>query len=207
MRIVAEDNRARRFRPLNKRLTRVRKTFEMQTRRRLLLAVFVAALCVATLPSVSSAAPCWQRVITDWTTDGVINGHYSPHCLRQAYKNTPEDLRDYSGILDDINAALIGSGSNGSCGSGGNRAYGPNGSRSAEAKKRAAERAARAANLAVPGAGTKESDPGHDRSIPLPLIILGALAVLLALAALATWLARRIQTRRPAPAPAVSRRR
>ena len=44
-------------------------------------------------------------------------------------------------------------------------------------------------------------------SIPLPLIVLGALAVLLALAALATWLARRFQTRRPAPAPAVTRRR
>ena len=48
----------------------------------------------------------------------------------------------------------------------------------------------------------------HDAtSIPLPLIVLGALAVLLALAALFTWLARRIQTRRIQPAPAVSRRR
>ena len=169
----------------------------MQTRRRLLLAVFVAALCVATLPSVSSAAPCWQRVITDWTTDGVINGHYSPHCLRQAYKNTPEDLRDYSGILDDINAALIGSGSNGSGGSGGNPAYGPNGRRSAEAKKRAAERAARAANLAVPGAGTKESDPGRDRSIPLPLIILAAVIAAGAAAGAAPPLIKRYRARSP----------
>jgi hypothetical protein len=52
--------------------------------------------------------------------------------------------------------------------------------------------------------------PTDATSVPLPLIILGALAVLLALAALATWLARRYQTRqagRPAPAPAVAKRR
>ena len=49
--------------------------------------------------------------------------------------------------------------------------------------------------------------PSSATSVPLPLIILGALAVLLALAALATWFARRFQARRPAPAPAVPRRR
>ena len=75
--------------------------------RRLLIAPFAAVLCLlAASPSVGHAAtPCWQRVISDWTQDGKINGHYSPHCLRQAIKNTPEDLRDYSSIDDDINAA------------------------------------------------------------------------------------------------------
>jgi len=77
--------------------------------RLLIAALAVLVSLVAASPSVAHAAtPCWKRVINDWTADGQINGHYSPHCLRQAIKNTPEDLRDYSSIDDDINAAKQG---------------------------------------------------------------------------------------------------
>ena len=171
--------------------------------RRLLLAAAVAALCLGAIPSVASAAPCWKRVISDWTSDGTINGHYSPHCLRQAYKHTPEDLRDYSGILDAINAALVATGSSPSSGSGGP----PNGPGalspgSAAAKKREAERRARAARLAVPGAGTAASIPGRDRSIPLPLIILGAVIAAGALTGAAPSLVKRYRGRLPRVGPA-----
>src|SRR5919202_5950896 len=96
--------------------------------RRLVLAVLVAALGVAGAAPAATAAvakkkPCYKRVIDDWSRDGVINGHYSAKCLRQAIKKTPEDLRDYSSIVDDINAALIDStgaagGRNGGSGNG-----------------------------------------------------------------------------------------
>jgi hypothetical protein len=147
--------------------------------RRLPLAVLLAALCFAAIPAVASAQPCWKRVITDWTKDGKIDGRYSPHCLRTAYKKTPEDLRDYSSILDDINAALIAkssthSGSNGGGPNGTTPTNGPNSPATAAAQKRAAERARKAAEHAVPGAGTPASAPGHDRQIPLPLILLAA---------------------------------
>ncbi|HXH98370.1 MAG TPA: hypothetical protein VNH40_14275, partial [Gaiellaceae bacterium] len=49
--------------------------------------------------------------------------------------------------------------------------------------------------------------PGNATSIPLPLLVLAGLAVLLLLAAVATWLAKRIQARRMAPAPAPAERR
>src|SRR5258705_411900 len=77
---------------------------------RLLIAALAVSVSLLTAsPSVAHAStPCWKQVISDWTKDGQINGQYSPHCLRQAIKNTPEDLRDYSSIIDDINAALIG---------------------------------------------------------------------------------------------------
>ncbi len=177
--------------------------------RRLLLAAAVAALCVVAVPSVANAAPCWQRVISDWTKDGKIDGHYSPHCLRQAYKNTPEDLRDYSGILDDINAALIAAGStqrsgggnsgNGNGPVGGNSVTnGPNSpAATAAAKKREATRRAKVAKQAVPGAGTEASAPGHDRSIPLPLILLGAVIAAGAAAGAAPGLFKRYRTRFP----------
>ena len=82
-------------------------------RRRLALALLAAVLGVAATAQTATAAAktaCWRRVIEDWSKDGVINGHYSAKCLRQAIKKTPEDLRDYSSIVDDINAALVDAG-------------------------------------------------------------------------------------------------
>jgi hypothetical protein len=153
--------------------------------RRLPLAALLAALCFAAIPAVASAQPCWKRVISDWTKDGKIDGKYSPHCLRTAYKKTPEDLRDYSSILDDINAALIAkSSSRGSSGGTGGGptggttpTNGPNSPATAAAQKRTAEKARKAAEHAVPGAGTPSSAPGHDREIPLPLILLAVVLV------------------------------
>src|SRR3954469_3709870 len=78
--------------------------------RRLLFIVVAACVTVAVAsPAVARAAtPCYKQVIADWSADGVINGHLSAACLRKAIKKTPEDLRDYSSIIDDINAALLG---------------------------------------------------------------------------------------------------
>ena len=53
----------------------------------------------------------------------------------------------------------------------------------------------------------KAIGPGNAQSIPLPLLVLGGLALLLLLTAAATWLARRLQARRVTPAPAVAKRR
>ena len=46
--------------------------------------------------------------------------------------------------------------------------------------------------------------PGNAQSIPLPLIVLAGLALLLLLAAGATWLTRRLQSRRVTPATAAA---
>src|SRR5262249_27694102 len=149
--------------------------------RRLSLAALAAAvvslLAVAASPSVAHATlPCWQRVIDDWTKDGKIDGHYSPRCLRQAIKNTPEDLRDYSSIDDDIQAALIGhfgapagpnsgGGSGGGGGGGGGSGGGTGGGSGTGQKTLAPAQARHQAELAVPDAGTAQSIP--DTSRPL----------------------------------------
>jgi hypothetical protein len=164
--------------------------------------LFIAALAVslsliAASPSGAHAAtPCWKRVISDWTADGVINGHYSAHCLRQAIKNTPEDLRDYSSIDDDINAALLDTlgVKNGTNGGGSGPGLGPGGTKpgkvsAAEAKKRAEK--------AVPHAGTRESIPDSSRTIPLPLLIMAGIALAALLAAGSPPLIRRLRTRFP----------
>ena len=163
---------------------------------RLLLAGLVVAVSLlAASPSVAHAAtPCAQRVISDWTKDGKIDGHYSAKCLRQAYRSVPEDLADYSSIKDDITAALIGSGppTNGL-----NNGAGPDnmGSGGSIARKEAA--AKKRAQLAVPSAGTAQSVPESSRTIPLPLLILAAIALAALLAAASPPLIKRVRTRFP----------
>ena len=168
---------------------------------RLLLAgLAVAVSLLAASPSVAHATtPCAQRVINDWTKDGKIDGHYSARCLRQAYRSVPEDLGDYSSIRDDITAALVGSGPPTS---GLNNQAGPDnmGSGGAIARKEAA--AKKQAELAVPGAGTQDSIPDSSRSIPLPLLILAAVALAALLAAASPPLIKRLRTRFPRARPA-----
>jgi hypothetical protein len=168
---------------------------------RLLLAgLAVGFALVAASPSVAHAeTPCAKRVIADWTKDGKIDGHYSARCLRQAYRSVPEDLGDYSSIKDDITAALVGSGAqppkNG-LNKGGGDDMGRGGAvtqKAAAAKKRA--------ELAVPHAGTQESIPDSSRTIPLPLLILGAVALAALLAAASPPLIKRVRTRFPRTRP------
>jgi hypothetical protein len=180
--------------------------------RRLLLAALVAALAVAAAaPSVARAEPCWHRVIMDWTKDGVISKRYSPHCLRTAIKKTPEDLRDYSSIIDDINAALLdalGVGPNGSNGgNGGNGgtmgpANGPGSGGGVDPRGNASPKIGDEAKKAVVDAGTPASAPGRDRSIPLPLILLACVLGVSTLAVASPPLVRRFRTRFPRLKPA-----
>jgi hypothetical protein len=163
----------------------------------------VSVLAVAASPSVAHAAePCWQRVIDDWTKDGKLDGHYSPRCLRQAIKNTPEDLRDYSSIDDDIQAALLGhfgasaSGPNGGGGGGSGSGSGGSGSGSGKKPLTPAE-AQHQAELAVPQAGTPQSIPDTSRPLPIPLLILASIALAAILAAASPPLIRRLRARFP----------
>jgi hypothetical protein len=187
-----------RFGRPNKRLTPLRKNSKMP---RLLLAALAAAVSLlAASPSVAHAGtPCWKRVISDWTKDGQINGNYSRHCLRQAYRNVPPDLADYSSILDDIDAALIGPGGtqNGPNGSGPNGS-GPTGT----SGKLSAKEAQRRAEEAVPHAGTRQSIPDSSRTLPLPLLILGAVTLAALLAAASPPLIQRLRARFPRARPA-----
>jgi hypothetical protein len=165
--------------------------------RLLLAALAVTVSVLAASPSVAHAGrPCSQRVIDDWTKDGKIDGHYSPHCLRQAYNSVPEDLRDYSSILDDINAALLG----GVGPKNGPNARPDNGG--GKTSKVAAAAAKRRAERAVSHAGTSDSIPESSRTIPLPLLILAGIAVAALLAAASPPVIHRVRARFPRARPA-----
>jgi len=68
------------------------------------LAVFLVLAVSA--PRAAANTPCWKTVISDWSADSSLDGHYSTACLRQAMQNAPADLQIYSTIEDDLQAAL-----------------------------------------------------------------------------------------------------
>jgi len=176
--------------------------------------LFIVVVACATVPAVSpgvahAATPCYKRAIADWSDNGVIDKHYSAACLRKAIKHAPEDLRDYSSIIDDLNAALLGgvtlkNGTNNGSGNGsgpGPGATGSTGSTGSSQQKAAA--AQRRAEKTVPHAGSAQSIPASDRSLPLPLLILAGIALAGLLAAATPPLIKRYRSRfmRPRPAP------
>ena len=73
--------------------------------KRLLL---LASLLVFVLPGTANAAgtPCKDKVVSDWYRDGKIASTYPIGCYRAALKHIPADADIYSSLRDDVNAAM-----------------------------------------------------------------------------------------------------
>jgi hypothetical protein len=67
-----------------------------------LLAVGAAAPVAFAAPR--STPPCWKRLLIDWY-DGTINNIYPIPCYQQAIDHLPADVEAYSSAKDDILAA------------------------------------------------------------------------------------------------------
>ena len=161
----------------------------------LLTALAAGLLLAALLPgSAAAGTPCWKKVLNDWSNSRPI-GVYPLHCYRDAIRNLPEDLRDYSSAADDIQAALQAqiakrtdrtiqsSGGGDPSGSGKKGRTGP--SRSAYRR-------------AIDNLGTSNAD-----SLPIPLLVLASLGgfpLALAAAMSAAKRIRAVRARRGPPA-------
>jgi hypothetical protein len=155
---------------------------------------------------------CWLDVINDWLDNNRVDNVYAIPCYTQAIQqlSARPDIAGYSSAIDDIHRALLAviRQDRNTGGPGGGSQQGPS-----------AQQGPGGGGPSSNGGGGPSSNggghhgffgiggPSSATSIPLPLIVLGALAILLALAGLATWFARRFQARRPTPAPAVAKRR
>ena len=64
------------------------------------------ALAVAAPVAQATTTPCWKAVLADWSKDNHVDGNYSPACIRQAMAFAPTDLKIYSSLEDDLQAAL-----------------------------------------------------------------------------------------------------
>jgi hypothetical protein len=162
--------------------------------------VLVVLGVIAAPVEAKSKPPCWKTLINDWY-DGRIDGTYPIHCYRDALKHLPTDVETYSSARDDIKQALqkrITQGASGGHTSttGGSSSSGPStgggGNKNGPTKPQNGP-----SNPTSPVQKAFDATKGkHADSVPIPLIVLGAVALLLMAAGGAGFLARRTRTRR-----------
>jgi hypothetical protein len=182
-----------------------------------LLAVAAVASAMFIAGPAAAADPCWKTLIDDWY-DGRIDNVYPVACYRAALEHMPEDVAQYSSLGDDINralqAAIAAGGSNG----GGSNGQTTSGSPDSGGSSGVKGTSTKPANSTFHGGPTSERSgaltagrdggggpvpsainaigPGSADSVPVPLIVLGALSVVLLTLGAAGFAARRVQARR-----------
>jgi hypothetical protein len=165
----------------------------------LILVVTAAAVAGAFGVGAAHASTCSDALIHDWYVDGRIDNTYQVHCYREALKDIPEDQIVYGTLRDDLTralenvirdhrghvtpATLVPGGGNGG-GPGG-----PNGTGTGKHDKGFFHWLA------------KKIGPSSADSVPIPLLVLGGLALALIAAAVISFFARRYQARKAAPEP------
>ena len=124
------------------------------------------ACALAVLPAgagaTGAAAPCWQKVQLDWAADGNVDERYPVVCYSQAIDHLSTTELAYSSAEDDI--------------------------------LRAQQRAIADRNTTGSGSGALAPDTSGDdggSSVPTPLIVLGAVALLLVAAGGVGYMRRR----------------
>jgi hypothetical protein len=169
--------------------------------------VAVALVVAAARPAPALAAtPCWRSLLGDWY-DGRIDNTYAIHCYRDALKHLPTDVQTYSSAHDDIERALQAAitqehrqgkktGQNtlvppekggGSGGSGTTK----------DGTTRTTTTTAGTPGRKTDGGLADKLNPSSPSSLPVPLLVLGGLALLLVAAGAAGLIAKRLQARRP----------
>jgi hypothetical protein len=161
----------------------------------LILVVVLAAVAGSVGVGTAQASVCSNALIHDWYVDGRVDQTYAVHCYREALKNIPEDQIVYGSLRDDLTRALLavtrdnggnvppstmvpgakGNGGDGNGGSGHDEGFF--------------------------GRLAKALGPDTADSIPVPLLVLGGLALLLIAAAGVSFAARRVQARRATTEP------
>src|SRR5262249_47094835 len=179
-------------------------------------ALLVIALTAALARPAAAAGPCWKALLADWY-DGRIDNTYALHCYTDALKHLPPDVRTYSSAHDDILRALqsaraklrktgttkitpttqlpapggpsndtgttsspAATSGSGSSGGGETGDGGSPGHQSGKGLQHVAN----------------ELTPSSPSSLPVPLLVLGGLALLLVAAGAIGVVAKRVQARR-----------
>jgi hypothetical protein len=181
---------------------------------RALLAFAAVALATAVSTGAASAAPaavtqatpnCWLQVVNDWLDNNRVDRTYPIPCYTQAIQHLDAypDVQNYSSAADDIQRALLaairqdrggGPGSGSSNDGGGSSPSG-----SSDSGGSTPPSGDSPPNESLFHRAASSVGPSDAQSVPLPLLVLGGLALLLLLAAGGTWLARRLQARRMPP--------
>jgi hypothetical protein len=169
-----------------------------------------ALACVALLGalaqparSASKGTPCWKVLLNDWY-DGRIDGSYPRHCYNDALHHLPADVSTYSSAHDDILRALqsaIAKQKKSGVGQVGPNTLikpAPGVKKGGGSDGGSAPQTGRKPEKGLTGLANRVN-PGSPSSLPVPLLVLGGLALVLVAAGGAGLVAKRIQARRPNP--------
>jgi hypothetical protein len=168
----------------------------------LLVALAGLALALGAAAPASAATPCWRLLINDWF-DGKIDKTYAPECYTQAIKHLPRDVDMYSGAKDDIHRAMLAAIRQGNGGNGGATPAQPSDptTRSPLGNVEPTQTSPEGHSKGVILRAIEWLGPSDAASVPLPLLILAAVAFLLLAAAGGSFVNRRLQERRLPPPP------
>jgi len=170
--------------------------------------VLVALLLLALLAAAPSAAAesCGKKVIDDWYADGRVDGTFPPHCYDDAIEILPRDVRDYSSAKEDIERALQARLNNKPAPPATTDPTPGSATPRKTPAKPGTKPVVKGQPRARPTPGDEEPseagaplDTASADSVPIPLLVLGGLALLLVAAGSAGYLTRRLQARRLPP--------
>jgi hypothetical protein len=164
-----------------------------------LILLITAALAAGAFGvGTARASTCSSALIKDWYVDGRIDQTYPVHCYREALREIPEDQLVYGTLRDDLNRALqdVIRDHNGNItgmtlvpGAGGGDGGGPTGATGGKHDEGFFHWLA------------DKIGPSTADSVPVPLLVLGGLALALIVAAGISFGARRYQARKAATEP------
>ena len=148
----------------------------------LVLLAFSALGAFATTPA-HAAVPCWKQVVNDWYGDGKIASNYPTHCYTDAYSHLKTDELVYSSLGDDIHRALaaaIARKAGKKVPNQVGRGFGAGGGRLTSARLSVENAPHDPAVLArSTGDATAASPTASSSGVPLPLLVLGGVAIAL----------------------------
>jgi hypothetical protein len=173
--------------------------------RRILVIAALLALAVttalATAPVASAKAKtCAEQIVADWYGDGRVDKVFPLHCYQEAIRSLPVDVLDYSNAKEDILRALAFARKD-------KPDPGPAGAGSTDTGPTGTDPSGTGPDGGGPGdtggetSASGDVDTSGPASLPIPLLILGGLALLLLAAGGAGYLSRRAQARREGGPP------
>jgi hypothetical protein len=174
--------------------------------------IVVAALFGAVVHASPAAAatPCWKVLLNDWY-DGRIDHTYAVHCYQDALHHLPADVQTYSSAHDDILRALqsaIAKEKKAGHTVQPNSPVAPPAASTTSSTVTTKTTATGTTTIAVApgrkpdkglGGVAEQLNPSSASSLPLPLLVLGGLAILLVAAGAAGLAVKRVQARKQAP--------
>ena len=158
----------------------------------------------------ASTKSCADQVIADWYDDGKVSKIYPLHCYREAIKKLPPDVRDYSNAREEIARALAFAAQGkqdpgGSATTTNTTTAASTGTQDTTSEKTTTTKTTETkttntsttptidtSTIDTSTIDTTTPDTSGPSSLPIPLLVLGGLAVLLLAAGSAGYLRRRM---------------